>query len=68
MKLFPKSKDERVVAEINRIYKIGFFFLTFGILLDVVLPVMDGFSVMEKIRRSTCWSSASCWLRSSSPC
>ena len=40
MKLFPKSKDERVVAEINRIYKIGFFFLTFGILLDVVLQAI----------------------------
>ena len=40
MKLFPKTKDERVVAEINRIYKIGFFFLTFGILLDVVLQAI----------------------------
>lgn len=40
MKLIRKAKDERVVAEINRIYKIGFFFLTFGILLDVVLQAV----------------------------
>ena len=40
MKLFCKAKDERVVAEINRIYKIGFYFLTFGILLDVVLQAV----------------------------
>lgn len=40
MKLFRKAKDERVVAEINRIYKIGFFFLTFGILLDVVFQAI----------------------------
>ena len=32
MKLFPKAKDERVVAEINHIYKIGFHVLSFGIL------------------------------------
>ena len=40
MKLIRKAKDERVVAEINRIYKIGFFFLTFGILLDMVLQAV----------------------------
>ena len=35
MKLIRKAKDERVVAEINRIYKVGFYFLTAGILADL---------------------------------
>lgn len=37
MKLFHKAKDERVIAEVNRVYKIGFFLLTAGILVDIVL-------------------------------
>lgn len=41
MKLIRKAKDERVIAEVNRIYKIGFNFLTVGILADIVLQVMN---------------------------
>lgn len=40
MKLFPKAKDERVVAEINHIYKIGFHVLSFGILVDIILQAV----------------------------
>ncbi len=32
-----KAKDERVVAETNRIYRIGYHILCFGILADLVL-------------------------------
>ena len=47
MKLIRKAKDERVVAEINRIYKVGFYFLTAGILADLVLQVL-GISVQNE--------------------
>lgn len=51
MKLFPKSKDERVVAEINRIYKIGFHLLSFGILADILLQAigvrLEGSTVVD---------------------
>lgn len=47
MKLIRKAKDERVIAEINRIYKIGFYFLTAGILADLVLQVL-GINVQNK--------------------
>ncbi|MDO5142531.1 MAG: hypothetical protein Q4D31_05875 [Eubacteriales bacterium] len=42
MKLFRKMKDERVRAEMDRIYRIGFFVMTAGILLDLLLK-MAGF-------------------------
>ena len=50
MKLFDKKpKDERVVAETNRIYKAGYMILTFGILVDLYLQFSSvngsGFSV-----------------------
>lgn len=32
-----KQKDERIIAEINKIYKIGFMILTVGILIDLFL-------------------------------
>ena len=51
MKLFCKAKDERVVAEINRIYKIGFYFLTFGILLDAVLMLAWAVSLFLMSRK-----------------
>ena len=47
MKLIRKAKDERVVAEINRIYKVGFYFLTAGILADLVLQAL-GISVQNE--------------------
>lgn len=38
MKLFRnKAKDERVIAETNRIYKISYYILCFGILADLML-------------------------------
>lgn len=39
MKLIHKSTDERVTAEVNRIYKVCYYILTFGIGLDLVLQV-----------------------------
>ena len=39
MKLFHKATDERVVAEANRVYKVGFFALTAGIVLDLILQL-----------------------------
>ncbi|RKJ80299.1 hypothetical protein D7X33_06175 [Butyricicoccus sp. 1XD8-22] len=36
---FEKSKDERVEAELNRIYRIGFYVLLLGIAFDVILQV-----------------------------
>lgn len=39
MKLIHKSTDERVNAEVNRIYKICYYILTFGIGLDLLLQV-----------------------------
>ena len=50
MKLFRKAKDERVVAEVNRVYKIGFYVLTFGILADLVLQ-MSGFDMQVDVLR-----------------
>ena len=51
MKLFYKAKDERVVAEINRIYKIGFHLLSFGILADILLQAigvrLEGSTVVD---------------------
>lgn len=51
MKLFCKAKDERVVAEINRIYKIGFHLLSFGILADILLQAigvrLEGSTVVD---------------------
>ena len=41
MKLFRnKARDERVIAEANRVYRLGFFILTFGILADIVLQAL----------------------------
>lgn len=34
-----KPKDERVTAEINRIYRVGFLILSLGILLDIYLQL-----------------------------
>ena len=40
MKLFAKkTKDERVVAETNRIYKVGYLILSFGIGFDLYLQL-----------------------------
>ena len=40
MKLFAKkTKDERVVAETNRIYKVGYLILSFGIVFDLYLQL-----------------------------
>ena len=40
MKLFQKKpKDERVVAEANRIYKIGYLILMFGIVVDLYVKL-----------------------------
>lgn len=36
---FEKSKDERVEAELNRIYRIGFYVLMLGIAFDVILQI-----------------------------
>ncbi len=37
MKLFrKKTVDERVASEVNRIYRVGYLILTFGILIDVI--------------------------------
>lgn len=35
-----KKTDERVVAEINRIYKVGYLILSFGIGADVLLQII----------------------------
>lgn len=37
MKMQKKQKDERIIAETNKIYKIGFHILTIGILIDLFL-------------------------------
>ena len=43
MKLFQKKqKDERVVAETNRIYKVGYLIFNIGILFDLYLQLADG--------------------------
>lgn len=43
MKLFQKKqKDERVVAEMNRIYMIGYMILSFGMAVDIYLKVFIG--------------------------
>lgn len=39
MKLIHKSTDERVTAEVNRIYKVCYYILTFGIGIDLLLQV-----------------------------
>ncbi len=42
MKYFAKRpKDERVQAEINNIYRIAYFVLSFGIAFDLVLQITD---------------------------
>ena len=40
MKLIHKPTDERVAQEVNRIYKIGYYVFTFGILLDMLLQAI----------------------------
>lgn len=43
MKLFQKKPiDERVAAETNKTYKIGFYVFTFGILADILISVARG--------------------------
>ncbi len=43
MKLFQKKqKDERVVAETNRIYKVGYLIFNIGILFDLYLQIAAG--------------------------
>lgn len=43
MKLFQKKqKDERVVAEMNRIYRIGYMILSAGMAVDIYLKVFIG--------------------------
>ena len=40
--LFHSSKDERIQAEMNSIYRVGYFILTFGILFDILLQIAQG--------------------------
>ena len=37
-----KMVDERVALEVNRIYKVGYLILTFGIALDILLQAWSG--------------------------
>lgn len=40
MKQFRKKPvDERVVMEVNRIYRVGYLILTFGILIDIIWQI-----------------------------
>ena len=39
--LFNAPKDERIRAEINHIYRIGYMILTFGIALDIILQIVE---------------------------
>ncbi len=40
MKLFwKKTVDERVAGEVNRIYRVGYLILTFGILIDIIWQI-----------------------------
>ena len=43
--LFNAPKDERIQAEMNNIYRIGYFILTFGILFDILLQIAMGMPV-----------------------
>ena len=39
MKLFHTSTDERVRTEVSRVYKIGYYILSFGIFIDLLLQL-----------------------------
>lgn len=39
--LFNAPADERIRAEINNIYRIGYMILTFGIALDIILQIIE---------------------------
>lgn len=39
--LFSAPKDERIRAEINNIYRIGYMVLTFGIAFDIILQIVE---------------------------
>lgn len=41
MKLIHRPTDERVKQEVDRIYKVGYYILTFGITIDLLLQAID---------------------------
>lgn len=51
MKLFEKKpKDERVVAETNKVYKVGFFVMTIGIIIDLYMQFASANGEVQFVR------------------